>query len=294
MKVILTGANGQLGQAISIEKPFGINLIPLDRKELDITKYEDCKKTILKHKPDWILNAGAYTLVDKAETCKDIALKVNRDGPKYISDILSKYGGRLLHISTDYIFDGKKNKPYKTNDEINPLSIYGLSKALGEKEIENVFGISNKAIILRTSWLMGPLGKNFATTMLRLHSEKESIKVVSDQYGCSTSVFSLANICWRLILESSLKGRIMPRILHWTDEGITSWYEIAKAIGEMGINLNLNKKKANIIPISTEEYNSPAKRPRFSLLDTSTTKNLLKIESANWEKIMINDFSKTN
>ena len=291
MKIILTGSNGQLGKAIALKKPLGIDLIPLDRKEFDITNYDECKKIIFKFNPDWILNAGAYTLVDKAETNKDIALKVNRDGPKMLSEILYQKKGRLLHISTDYIFDGKKSEPYKVDDKVNPLSVYGLSKALGEKEIEKVFGDSNKAIILRTSWLMGPIGRNFASTMLKLHSEKEIIKVVADQYGCSTSVFSLANFCWQVILQANSKENSIPRILHWRDEGITTWFEVAKAIGEMGINLKINSKKANVIPISTEEYKSPARRPKFSILDTSETKHIFKLEPLNWEKSLINDFN---
>ena len=160
MKIILTGSNGQLGKAIALKKPLGIDLIPLDRKEFDITNYDECKKIIFKFNPDWILNAGAYTLVDKVETNKDIALKVNRDGPKMLSEILYQKKGRLLHISTDYIFDGKKASPIKLMTKLILYLYMVFQKHLEKKKLKKYLAIVTK-LILRTSWLMGPIGRNF-------------------------------------------------------------------------------------------------------------------------------------
>ena len=244
MKILLTGASGQLGRSLKIQKPKDIELISFNKLDLNISDKKKLREKIKCYKPDWIINAAAYTNVDDAETNKELALKVNRDGPKFISETLSDFGGNLLHISTDFVFDGYSSVPYKPTDKTNPISVYGNTKLLGEKEIEKVFSLKNKAIIVRTSWLMGPYGKNFANTMLELHNTQDTIRVVEDQIGCPTSTISLANICWRIINKKNSNNELeLPFIMHWCDKGVTNWYEIANEIGNIGIKLNKIQKK---------------------------------------------------
>ena len=285
MEILLLGSSGQLGKSIITQKPNDCKLISFSKADLDISDKESLAKIIKNYQPDWIINAAAYTKVDDAEKNKDLAFKVNKDGPKYISEIINNYGGNLLHISTDFVFDGIQKVPYKPSDKTNPLSVYGLSKVLGEEEIKKVFSSQNRAVILRTSWLMGPYGNNFAKTMLKLHSEKEFIKVVKDQIGCPTTSHSLAKICWLIIKKRKLDNNFkFPEVMHWHDEGITNWYEIAKEIGQIGINQNLIKRKAKVISINSEDYITYAKRPTYSVLDIEETCKILNINPINWKE----------
>ena len=291
MKILLTGASGQLGRSIKIQKPKDLELITLSKFDLNILDKKKLSEKIKSYKPDWVINAAAYTNVDDAETNKELALKVNRDGPKFISEILSDLGGNLLHISTDFVFDGFSSVPYKPNDKTNPISVYGNSKLLGEKEIEKIFYLKNRAIILRTSWLMGPYGNNFANTMLNLHKTQDTISVVKDQIGCPTSTFSLANICWRIINKKDSNNELkLPFIMHWCDKGVTNWYEIANEIGNIGIKLNKIQRKAKILPIKTNEYPYVAQRPLYSVLDIEETEKKLNINALNWKKSLLKSF----
>ncbi len=291
MKILLTGASGQLGKSIKIQKPKNLELITFNKFDLNILDKKKLSEKIKFHKPDWVINAAAYTNVEEAETNKELALKVNKDGPKFISEILGDIGGNLIHISTDFVFNGNSSVPYKPNDHANPLSVYGNSKLLGEKEIEKVSSLKNKAFIIRTSWLMGPYGNNFANTMLKLHNSQDTIKVVEDQVGCLTSTISLANICWEIINKKSSNNELkLPLIMHWCDKGVTNWYEIADEIGNIGMKLNIIKKKAKIIPIKTNEYPYIAQRPLYSVLDTSETQKILNINASNWRESLFKSF----
>tara|TARA_B100000212_G_scaffold288705_1_gene229796 strand:+ start:9272 stop:10225 length:954 start_codon:yes stop_codon:yes gene_type:complete len=284
MKVILTGSNGQLGNSIRSIIPKNINLISLSRKELDLSDKEACEKKILEIKPDWVINSGAYTNVDDAEDNVDLSLKINRDAPKYIALGLSQTGGKLIQISTDYVFNGRSKIPYKINDQRDPISVYGLSKSKGEEAIENIMGESGKFVIIRTSWLMGPFGKNFLKTILNLHQNRTSINVVCDQIGCPTNSLSLANLCWKIVKEFSFSNKNikLPQILHWSDNGITSWDEVAKFVGDYSFENFYINQKAKIVPILANELNAKAKRPIYSLLDCSYTENLLGIQQIEW------------
>ena len=285
MRVIIIGANGQLGKSLITTAPKNIDLIPLSRQELDLCNLKACEEEIIKINPDWVINAAAYTEVDKAESNIDLALKINRDSIKKICLGIKKTGGRLLHISTDYVFNGSKKSPYHTNDKKEPISIYGYSKSCGEEVIKTILGDSKNASIIRTSWLMGPTGNNFIKTMLDMHQNKKLIKVVSDQKGCPTSTFSLSNICWKIIEKYKNKtlNPELPLILHWCDRGPTSWNKIAELIGDYALNISLIKRKAKVVPISSSEYRSKAKRPKYSQLDCSDTKKILNIEQLEWE-----------
>ena len=238
MKVLLTGAAGQLGQALRASTPAEISLIPTCRNggdgrlALDLADADACHAVVQEHRPDWVLNAGAYTAVDKAESEPELANAVNAEAPAAFATALDAIGGRLLHISTDFVFNGAQGSPYQPEQSKNPLGVYGASKAAGEDAILRVFKDEARAHILRTSWLMGPVGNNFALTMLRLHRERETLGVVSDQLGCPSSTINLATACWQSIKLAS-QGNL-PKVMHWSDEGAASWYDVAVAVGELG------------------------------------------------------------
>ena len=282
-KILLTGANGQLGKTISLLKPKNFDLINLTRNELDLTDSEKCKNIIKDIKPDWLINCGAYTQVDNAEKEAEKAMKINADAPRAFSEALKENGGNLLQISTDFVFNGKSNVPYKTRDIKDPINTYGYSKSVGEDFIEKILEPSGQSIILRTSWVISPFGKNFLLTMLNLHKTKKEFNVVSDQIGCPTSTFTLAKVCWDLVLNK-MSSIIFPNKFHYSDAGIASWYDLAFAIGEISESISLIEKKAIVNPITTLDYPTPATRPRFSLLDTKETQKTLGYHSKHWRE----------
>ena len=287
MKVLITGSNGQLGYQIIKNAPEKINgdlvqILNPSRTELNLESREECEEYIYKIKPDWIINTAAYTDVDKAETDQEKAFAINFQAPKTFAKVLKKTGGKILHLSTDYVFDGEQSYPYSPSQTINPLNVYGASKFMGEKSIIDLLGETNQCFILRTSWLIGPYRKNFALTMLRLHNEKDELRVIYDRTGSPTSTLSLANVCWRIILSQCMQENIMPKIMHWTDSGIASWFDIAMAVGEIGYQLGLIKEKAIVHPVSASIYPSNAVRPNFSVLDSSETLKLLNIRQPYW------------
>ena len=187
MKVLLTGAGGQLGQALIASAPEGIELVATSRQQLDLADPEACRGAVQQHQPDWVLNAGAYTAVDKAESEPELAHAVNAGAPEAFARALDQQGGRLLQISTDFVFNGTQGTPYQPEQARDPLGVYGASKAAGEAAVQSIFGAGGRGLILRTSWVIGPVGKNFALTMLRLHRERDQLGVVADQVGCPTS-----------------------------------------------------------------------------------------------------------
>ncbi len=282
MKVLITGSQGQLGKELLKNIPNDIEVIPTDRETFNLLDLNNCREFIFNNKPDWIINAAAFTAVDLAEDEKEKAMLINSEAPTEIAKALKKTGGKLLHISTDFVFDGKSNIPYKVDVEPNPINIYGKSKLLGENGIKNVLQDNNQYIILRTSWVMGSEGNNFAKTMVKLLKIKDKISVVYDQIGCMTSSKYLSIICWLIIQKDITKNIYNQKIFHWTDAGVSSWFDIATTIGEFSFNLNLLKKPAKVIPILSENFPTKAKRPNFSLLDCSATKDVLNIENNYW------------
>ena len=290
MKVLLTGASGQLGQAIIKSKPSFVELIATSRRELDLADDEACRRAVRQHQPDWVINSGAYTAVDKAEDEKELAMSINTIAPKMFAEELSQTGGKLLQLSTDFVFDGEQNFPYKTDQKKKPLGVYGATKAAGEDAIYDVLGNSNQALIIRTSWLIGSVGKNFMKTMIRLHRSQEEIRVVSDQIGCPTSTLTLAKACWRAIeKQKDIEPNVLsPQLHHWSDEGSASWYEFAKVIGELGCRIGLIETPAKVIPISSKEYPTRAKRPKYSILDCTSTRQFLNLEAIHWKESILN------
>ena len=291
MKILLTGGSGQLGKSIIKLKPLKIDLIAPDRSKLDLSKTESCIKFVKKEKPDWIINCGAFTNVDKAESEKEKVFLINHEAPKNFSKVLSDYGGKLLHISSDYVFDGCKNEPYLTNDKVNPKNVYGDSKALAEQSIKEILTKKNSYSILRTSWVVSPIGNNFLLTMIKLMNGNNDIRVVNDQLGSMTSTLNLAKSCWQLISANekyTLKDLEFPPIQHWCDEGIISWYQLAIEIRKITKGKGLIKNPAKIKPISSNDYKFIAKRPKYSVLNCSETEKLLKIKRIYWKTSLYN------
>jgi dTDP-4-dehydrorhamnose reductase len=282
MKVLLTGAAGQLGQALITSRPPGMELIACSRAELDLADAEACRAAVQQHRPDWVLNAGAYTAVDKAESEPELAQAVNAAAPGAFAEALAETGGRLLQVSTDFVFNGEQGRPYGPDHELDPLGVYGATKAAGEAAALALPGTR----VMRTSWVYGPVGKNFCLTMLRLHALKaaaeETLGVVADQVGCPTSTLTLAAACWRAIgVGADPSG---PRILHWSDAGAASWYDFAVAIGELGVQAGLLERAARVKPLTTADYPTPAQRPSYSLLDCTASRVALGLEPLHWRE----------
>jgi dTDP-4-dehydrorhamnose reductase len=297
MKVLLTGAAGQLGQALSQQVPETVELIATSRRggaglvALDLADAEACRAAVWEHRPDWVLNAGAYTAVDKAESEPELALAVNAGAPRSFAEALLDTGGRLLQVSTDFVFNGRQGSPYRPEQARDPLGVYGSSKAAGEEAVEELLAIGSDAggagrgVILRTSWVIGPVGKNFALTMLRLHQERgasgQGLGVVADQVGCPTSTHTLAGACWRVITAG-----ITRPVLHWSDAGAASWYDVAMAVGELGQELGLLGQMATMNPLTTADYPTPAQRPSYSLLECATTRQTLDLPAVHWRQAL--------
>lgn len=285
MKVLLTGSEGQLGQAIIKSKPNGIDLFHLSKNEFDLRNKELIISKLNKINPKFIINCGAFTNVDLAEIDRKLATNINSSSVREICNFLKNKGGGLIQISTDYVFNGYKSVAYKVDDKVSPINHYGYTKAKAEEYIQDILGERNQAIIIRTSWLMGPYKKNFLLTMLKLHQEREIIEVVSDQISCPTSTKTLAKTCWQSILINqnihSIFKNSVP-VLHWCENGIASWYDIAISIGEIAQELGLITKSAHIEPIKSSKYLSKAKRPKFSLLDCESSKEILDIKGIHW------------
>ena len=281
MKVLLTGAGGQLGQALIASAPQELDLVATSRKELDLSNPEACRAAVQQLQPDWVLNAGAYTAVDKAESEPELAQAVNAGAPEAFAHALDQQGGRLLQISTDFVFNGTQGTPYQPEQARESLGVYGASKAAGEAAIQRVFGTERRGLILRTSWVIGPVGKNFALTMLRLHRERDQLGVVADQVGCPTSTLTLAQACWRT-LQIADKSEL-PAVMHWSDAGAASWYDVAVAVGRIGAELGLIDTPAEVQPITTADYPTPAERPAYSLLDCTGTRAALQLNGQHWQ-----------
>ena len=293
MKVLLTGAAGQLGQALINATPEGIELLASSRnggeglQALDLADATACRQAIKEHRPDWVLNAGAYTAVDKAESEPELAEAVNGDAPRAFAEAIKEHGGRLLQLSTDFVFNGQQGSPYRVDQNRDPLGVYGASKASGEEAVEELLGASGQGLVLRTSWVIGPVGKNFALTMLRLHRDKEQLGVVADQVGCPSSTLNLASACWQAIQLHSQGINIQP-VLHWCDGGAASWYDVSVAVGELAMELGRLDYAATVNPITTDDYPTPAKRPSYSLLDCQSTRQVLQLQAQPWRAALKN------
>lgn len=271
IQVIVTGGNGQLANCIrnAVAGLDEYNFSYVDLEELDITDKNAVDEFFKKTKPTWCINCAAYTAVDKAESDTELAKKVNIDGAKYLAQASKKYNSKFIQISTDFVFDGAKGSIYAETDKVNPLSVYGATKFEGEQVTTNEV---DEYFIIRTSWLYSEYGNNFLKTMLRLGAERDELNVVSDQIGTPTYAGDLAE----LISEIIKKDSKAYGLYHYSNEGVASWYDFAKAIMEE------SKTTCKVLPIKTEAYPTPAMRPAFSVMDKSKIKTELEIEIPYW------------
>lgn len=286
MKILLTGCSGQLGRKLLSSKPKHINLLTPSSNELDLKDIESCFEYVINLKPDWIINSAAFTAVDNAEFQKKDAYTINALAPESLAKALKFTGGKIIQISTDYVFNGNNNTPYLTSQKKDPICFYGKSKAAGEEAIEKELAFNKNYFILRTSWLISEMGNNFIIKMLDLFSKEKEISIVSDQIGSPTSTSSLVEAVWRIIeLDESLKNnrKNLNNIIHWTDQGIASWYDLALATLNIGKKIGLINKKVNLIPVNTSHYETKALRPLYSVLDCELSRFLLNLEQKHWE-----------
>jgi dTDP-4-dehydrorhamnose reductase len=273
MKVLVLGG-GQIARAVAAAAPGQHQVVSRARAELDIVDAKAVARTLAEIKPDWVVNAAAYTAVDLAEEQSEQAYAVNDTAVASIVRATEQEGCRLLHLSTDFVFDGSSNRAYLTTDQTNPLSVYGASKLGGER---HVLDGGPSGIVLRTSWVYAAQGKNFVLTMLRLMREKDQINVVCDQIGAPTWAASAAAAIWGLIDSNASAG-----IYHWSDLGVASWYDFAVAIQDEALAQGLLSRTIPILPIPSTAYPARARRPEFSLLDTTSTRARLNVRAQHW------------
>jgi dTDP-4-dehydrorhamnose reductase len=274
MKVLITGASGQLGGALTASLPPGVEAVALTSAELDITNEAALSHSLEQVQPAVLINAAAYTAVDKAESEPERAHAVNAIAVANMARLCRERNVRLVHISTDFVFDGQQGRPYRVDDEPRPLSVYGASKLEGERRIAAEAGLDWR--IIRTAWVYGATGRNFMLTMLRLFREREVVQVVADQIGTPTSVRSLATCTWAAALHEN--GGLM----HFTDAGVASWYDFAVAIYEEARALGLLTRDVAVVPIRSDQYPVAARRPANSVLETQSTLQRLGLVPIHW------------
>jgi len=260
VKVLITGAGGQVARALTASAPSDKTITALSRQELDIGDERAVGAAVEHYLPDVIINGAAYTAVDRAEKEPDEAQRINAAAPRYLAAAAARHGARLLHISTDFVFDGNSSKPYVPDSPTHPLSTYGASKRAGEEEVLRL--LPDRSLVLRTAWVYAAQGHNFLRTMLRLMAANRAVRVVADQVGTPTAARSVATILWRLADCPQYSG-----IHHWTDAGVASWYDFAVAIAEEGAARGMLPADVDVTPIATEEYPTPARRPAYSVLN---------------------------
>ena len=276
MKVLVTGAGGQLGRALVAQVPSGIDIVAATSRELDITKCLSTKRLIGAEQPSIILNAAAFTAVDLAESESERAAAVNDAGVANLVAEAEEIGARMVHVSTDFVFDGSTSRAYPVNAPTAPLGVYGATKLAGENHLRST------DLCVRTAWVYAAEGKNFVRTMLRLMTERAELGVVADQIGSPTSADDLAGALWRLALGGQ------AGTFHYTNSGVASWYDFAVAIRDEGVALGLlGSDAARVKPIATADYPTPAKRPAFSVLDTRKTSEALGGPAPHWRHALI-------
>ena len=271
MKVMITGRGGQLGDALVAAAQTDIELDATDRTVLDLADTTAIADYVAFSRPDIIVNAAAYTAVDKAESDVDTATAINSTAVEALALAARRAGARLVHISTDFVFDGMASAPYKVDAPVGPLGVYGQTKYAGE-----VAALAADALVVRTAWVYASGGQNFVTTMLRLMAERDEVKVVDDQFGTPTWANSLAEAIWAMI-EKNASG-----IYHHTDSGMASWHQVAVVIQDHALAIGLLKRCAKLTPITTAEYPTAARRPAYSVLDKSRTTALLERAAPDW------------
>jgi dTDP-4-dehydrorhamnose reductase len=285
VKVLVLGGGGQVASAVVAAAPAAHHVVVRTRAELDIGDERAVALAFADAGADWVINAAAYTAVDLAEDQPAQATAVNDTAVGVLVAAASTAGCRLLHLSTDFVFDGRSNRAYLPADQTNPLSVYGMSKLGGERR---VLAGEGTGIVLRTAWVYAAAGRNFVLTMLRLMREKEQLNVVCDQIGTPTWAAGIATAIWGLI-EAGVPGGVY----HWTDLGVASWYDFAVAIQDEALARGLLARAVPITPILSAAYPTRARRPAFSVLDTGSTRAMINVPARHWRhnlRTMLDDF----
>lgn len=281
MNLLITGAKGQLGTELMHQCPeSGFGVCPVDLPEVDITSPDQIREAIHSVNADIVINCAAYTQVDKAESQDLLAYKINSLGPAILAHVCSDAKIPLIHISTDFVFDGCKQSPYLETDPIGPISVYGKSKAVGEAVVERIL---SRHIILRTSWLYALQGRNFVRTILRLGAEKDTVRVVSDQLGSPTCAADLAEAVLTLAEAIRTQGEIAWGTYHYCGKGVISWHDFAQAILDIAEPV-IPLKTSRVDPITTDQYPTPAKRPAYSALNCDKIRNAFGITPKPWRE----------
>ena len=288
MNILVTGSNGQLGSEIKdlAANYADFNCYFTDSIDLDICNSGTLEHYIKDNKIEAVINCAAYTAVDKAEQEAELAKKVNSEGVLNLVNAVAKVNGKLIHISTDYVFDGNSFLPYQESDEVNPIGVYGNTKRSGELAVINS---DIDAVVIRTSWLYSAYGNNFVKTMLRLGNERDELGVIFDQVGTPTNASDLAKACLDILAyskETNINSK--GNLYHFSNEGVASWYDFSIAI------MTLGKVNCHVKPIETKEYPTPAKRPHFSVLNKSKIKNNFKIDIPYWRDSLAKCILKLN
>ena len=276
VKVLITGSNGQLGFELRKFRPEEIECRGVDLPEIDITNRDQVIGFCEDFRPDVLINAAAYTAVDQAETEEETAYAVNVDGAGNLAEAARSCGSRLIHISTDFVFDGASGRPCRVSDPAVPLGVYGKTKLLGEQAVLRELP---DAVVIRTSWLYSSHGKNFVKTMLQLMGKGSQIRAVCDQVGTPTWAGGLAAVLWEVVRRPGLRG-----IYHWSDNGVASWYDFAVAIQEEAVRLGLLERIVEVLPIRGKDYLTPAARPSYSVMDISKIKEELGVQGSHWRE----------
>jgi dTDP-4-dehydrorhamnose reductase len=296
-KILITGDGGQLAWELRQTQPAHLECYFWGVDQLDITDEQQVITQVTELQPDLIINAAAYTAVDKAESDRDTAYAVNDLGSQYLAQACRNVGAKLVHISTDFVFDGRQTTPYFGNETPNPINVYGASKLAGEQKVQAI--LAGNAVIIRTAWVYSCHGNNFVKTMLRLMKEKEQLGVVYDQVGTPTWAKGLAEMIWALIDKGQDKSDKIKDsnpwtfnqepcnetpIINWTDAGVCSWYDFAISIQELAFAKGMLDKEIAISAIPASAYPTPAKRPSFSVIDKSNAEKYSGIATRHWRK----------
>ncbi|MBF0218684.1 MAG: dTDP-4-dehydrorhamnose reductase [Gammaproteobacteria bacterium] len=281
MRVLLTGADGQVGWELQRQTPLGVTLDACGRQALDITDFSAVQRYFSQSLPEVVINCAAYTAVDRAESESERAFAINRDGAANLAQAVKEINAHFIHLSTDFIFNGRQSTPYTPDSTADPLSVYGQSKWQGEARVRDILG--DNALILRTAWVYSSHGQNFVKTMLRLMRERSQLGVVVDQIGTPTWAATIATLIWRLLQQH----KVLQGTLHVTDLGVASWYDFAVAIYQEGQRLGLLQREVVINPITTQDYPTAALRPAYSVLEKGDSWRLAAWQPPHWRDALI-------